>query len=369
MANIYPSINPYPLSQSIDMSINQTFYVTVQGSVITDYQILIYDITSIPNVLVHDTTKLSLSPNLSNNSKLQHLIVGGTIPNNSKYKWNITTWSGSNFISSRDFSFNAYTTPTISMTVPSTIGTQKISLTGIYSQAEGIPVNFYAFELYNSQYDLLKTSGEIYGFDLSYEFEGLDSPTIYGVRLYGENQVGMEFDTDIINFNVVYGKSQLVINPIATYVEGTSNVNLKIGDIVQINGSAIGSYSYNTGIYGEGYSLKIDSGSSVQWDFVIPAGFTTSTLLKLPSSFTGVIAEHINGLLFGYDGTSFYLEKGTRITYPPQEIYGLIFYVVITPSVVYFKYTEDYNIWSNFVGLVWQDILDYNTWDDVLKLN
>lgn len=364
---IYPSINGYPDLTSIDMSINQHFRVNVSGSVVTHYQLFVYDTTVIPNTLKYNSTKLALSPNLSNGAELSHLITGGTISNNSKYKWYVQTWSGTDSATSRQFTFNAYTSPTISMTVPTTVTSQSLSLTGVYSQAQGIYVNSYAFELYDENNNLLKTTGDIYGFDLSYTFTGLDSHVTYGVRLHGLNQVGMEFDTGIIQFDVSYTKQQLIINPVAELDESTSNVNLYWGDVVQINGTATGTYSYQTGFYDGGKLLKINSGSSIEWDYTIPEAFTSMFLLRLQNGFEGVIKEFKDDLKFGYENGSFYLEKGARYTYPPQEIYGYIMYVVITPVSITIRAYEDFNVWGNYLGQTWANVLAKGTWNDVLK--
>jgi hypothetical protein len=350
---IYPSINLSPQNMAVDTSISQSFSFTVSGSPITDYQIKIWDMGVIPNTLVHTSTKVSLSPNKNNGDSVTHTLTAGTIAVNKNYKWQVETWSGATSSVSRQVVFQSFTSPVVSLSVSSPVTTQNLTLTMSYSQAQTIPVNSYTYNLYDSNSILLETSGLIYGFSVVYTFRGLQSGQSYKVKAFGVNQVGMEFTTGLVSFDVSYASVNADIVPSVILNTDTSIVDLNWSQAVRLVGDSTGTISYQSGLVTSSLnSLKVDTSSQVEWIFDIPSTFTCSFIIRLYPEATGDLVQLKDGYVFGYELGKFYVViNGVKI-YNTGTIYNDRKYFItlqphmfkvieIPPDVIIQSWNED----------------------------
>lgn len=235
-SSIYTPQNPSPRNEVRDMDNNQDFTAIIDGVKCTDYQIRIYKVSD--NSLVHDTTKLNLSPALSDGATLTHTLTGGTIANTGtdSYKWTIQVWNDAETVTSREFQFFAKTTPVLAFTPDNPITTQSYEFTATLTQAEGDIVNTYTFELYDSNDELLETSGLITSFNIAYTFDGFTNGDSLKIRLDGTTTGGDTFDTGLIAFTVSYSEPEIDLIPEAVVDNETSLITVTRPDAVQILG-------------------------------------------------------------------------------------------------------------------------------------
>ena len=114
---------------------------------------------------------------------------------------------------SNEIQFYCYTTPSWSMTTPTSgavISNSSIAPQATYSQTESEALSDYTFILYDASQNQLSTSGVQYTssttvpFTATYNFFGLENNTAYYVRATGHTVGGTVIDTGYIPFTVVY---------------------------------------------------------------------------------------------------------------------------------------------------------------------
>lgn len=371
MGVIYRSTNLYPQNIYIDGTVNNNFYGTVNGAKVTDYQLRIYNLS---NSLIYDSTKITLSSPLPNGSVLTHTVPMGSITNGSQYKWTLQTWNALDSAITREILFSAYTAPVITFNPPVTITAQDYEFTATYTQSEGVGLSYYKFILYDENGEIIEETQNIYDFDIKHTFEGLVNGTEYGIRLTGQFQLnGMSFDTGISQFMAVYTEPDFSMTPSTEFDSNTSFVDIQWGQVVQIIGDyPVGSETYvNNFIRTGNTGLGMDSGEYVNFDVDIPIDFTLKFIWQPDSnSFTGKIIELDDGVYeVGYDGSKFtYTINGVSQSTLPIDIFGSVFYLVLLPTKIRVKRLQLFELWNNYLGMTWQDILDNGTWEDILLI-
>ena len=138
----------------------------------------------------------------------------GTLANSAtqSYQATLTTFnsSGEESQPSLPIQFNCYSTPEFELwSIPSGIvRNSSYQFSARYDQAEGILLNNWTFNLYDSTHLLIATSGTQYNtqstppeMNVSYTFSGFDNNTVYYIECVGVAQG---------NMNVTTGQSQFI---------------------------------------------------------------------------------------------------------------------------------------------------------------
>lgn len=260
-------------------------------------------------IRVKDKDNLYLFKNLEgarNNQGVFNLITAGT-----------GTITISNVSTSDEIAFNVYNIPTITLTVGE-ITAQSTTFAPVYSHPQGVLINKFQAFLYDSTNTLIDNSNVIYSSNIKYTFDGFLSGSSYGVRFIATNNVGQEIDTGVIVFSVLYSSPSLIIKASAENICKDSCIKVSWGNLIQIVGSATGTYDYIEGYLTlVDYGLDLDIGSTLSYeDIIMENGSDLPTFIWQPKniSFTGIIAEFTNSVTSSfvkiyYDGTRFYQDR------------------------------------------------------------
>lgn len=133
-----------------------------------------------------------------------------TLANGDRYTCTIQTYnSSSNSFSAESvpMPFYCYTTPTFTIDVigGSTLSTSNHKFSLTYSQIEGEKLSYANFKLYDSNNNLLQSSGNISGTSaLEYTFSGLSNGSSYKIEGNGLTVQNTSITTGKISFNVFY---------------------------------------------------------------------------------------------------------------------------------------------------------------------
>lgn len=312
---VYQSTFLSPRNIAINASANYLMSCIMQGTIILNYRIKIYDNSD--DSLDYDSGVVDISSTpLYNGETLEHLLAANTLVNGKEYKWQIITSDGTNSATSSFALFRTNALPVITFTPPSSITSQSYTFNATYSQAQNVPVNYTQFLFYNINNELILTTGKNYTGRIQYTYEGFANNTSYGVKIIGYTSNNVYFETGIYNFTIEYSQPNVNLTPIITQgvisgCKSNSLVNIEWGGIVQETGVATGTISYSDGcISDNSMALNIANSSSyVTFTVDFPSEFSYIFEWK-PVTFTsGIIAKLVGSVQydFGYDGTKFYL--------------------------------------------------------------
>jgi hypothetical protein len=304
----------------IDFSLDQDFTSQVNGSKIVYYQDIIYKVSD--NLVLHDSTKIAISPAIYNGDTLINTVTGGTITFKGFVKWTRTVWDDlTNFATTREVGFYSATTPTAILTIASPVANKQVDLQTAYNQAENVPVQSYIYYLYNSTgTTILQQSEVIYDEKLQYSFDGLVDGTTYQAQCIITNTYLQTVDSGKVVFSVNYLSPNINIVPTVVVNSDLGAVEIGIGQVIQNIGSSTGSIAYiNNYLIPNNTGLQLlDSGSTVYWDVDIPADFTLTFDWNSNGFVSGDIVkledDDGNYYKISYDGNKFVLDLNGVIT-------------------------------------------------------
>lgn len=174
----------------------------------------------------------------------------------------------SDFIDTPYYFFKSRTIPEISIVdMPAEINSRNYSFKGEYLQSENTPIQYYIFNLYNEDLELVDTTDKIYSANIIYSFDGFTNNKTYYIELLCNNQDLVEISTGKKEFLVNYFEPnvdvtldyeiledkdaiKVILKPDKTSIpkfdgeysiesnfpfEGTNSVNIKRGEIVYDN--------------------------------------------------------------------------------------------------------------------------------------
>jgi len=281
---------------TIDSTIANDFTALIDGTECVAYQLYILTLLDVP---VYDSTKIILGTSIFNNEILTVNVPNTSgMTNGNEYKWKIDLYyDGSNFITSEEKAFQAFSVPTISFnpSLPALITEQSYEFVGNYAQAEGIDVKYFEIILYDSDIpspSILDTSGVIYSSNIRHTFSGFIDGNFYHARILGKDQNDIDFDTGISAFEVDYASPNISIIPTAIS-NSDSSITVDWGIIIPNSGIITGASSYENDIMVAGDTvLKLFSGSYVNFTQTIPTIFSLQfDFVALSTGFTGKILE------------------------------------------------------------------------------
>jgi len=343
MARMYQPTYLTPDDIAIDMEQDQDFECIVNGEMITNYTIDIYDDTG---ATVYQSS-VTLSDNLYNGDTLSITVpsTSGCV-NGNEYTWILTYGDGENNKISMEIPFTASSTPIMTITVPATITTFGYEFVGVYSQDEGVNIDNWYFQIYDSNDMIVSTTDISYSADIRHTFRGFEDGESYSIKGFGVTQDGQEFESTLYTFNVDYGLSSNIYLNSASY-NSDYVANLIATNQVELEGFVTGNSSYASINYGGGVtstSLVLDASATLSYDVSIPDSFTISFNKFFEAGYTGNILtieeSGVTKFTVGYDNTNFfyYMSDGIIIDNVEYTIASDKGYLItITPTSIYVK--------------------------------
>jgi len=247
-----------PNSTSLDASIENIFSAKIEGSYADYYQLIIYNLLT--NIVVYDSTKLFLSPNLYQGEKLSHVLVPHILSNGLQYKYTFTVFSGVSLATSRETPFSCYSIPTLTMVVPSNITSKKYLFSATYTQSENIPINRWYAVFMDLNNNIILQTPYSYSAKLEYTYDGFVNSQNYKVYTVVENQQNVTVQSIVYGFSVNYSSPSLNFVPTATLLPELSAVNVKWSPATIIAGTVTGSSKYVPSLFTEDNTgLNLDS--------------------------------------------------------------------------------------------------------------
>lgn len=325
---IYLSTFLSPKNSCIDMATNQDFSCQVNGTVITDYQIIIYKVSD--NTVLYDSTKLHLTTSLYDKETLTHTITGGTVTYRGACKWTIKTYSSALYTTTTETLFYNQTTPTLTFSPSSTITSKLCDFTATYAQTESIALKRFKFIWADSASVEIEDSDWIYSANIHYEFDGFTNGTSYKVKCITEDQLGIIVDSGYKDFTVSYTPPSLTISPTVTLLADKSAIKIEWSNVTQILGVVSGTSSYvDDFLVTNNHGLQLDASSSIEFTLDIPEEFTTTIVYQPDATFTsGIMVRLGTDYDIGYDGTRFYFNNGGT------AVYGIPITLPTTPFLI-----------------------------------
>ena len=175
--------------------------------------------------------------------------------------YNSTTgvWSYSTTLPIAVPSGTAYTVQAgITSPLPSRIG----NFTTTYTQAQGVGVKYYIYNLYNETGVLLDTTGQVYSSLLTYSYDAFLSGSQYSLEVIVVNQDNVEVESGIQSFSVSYGTPDLSIPPTVEIKRDLNAIQVDWISDKQAIGVATGTTSFVTDFPFAGTnSVNIQSGT------------------------------------------------------------------------------------------------------------
>lgn len=241
--SLYISTLMTPKNSTIDATTIQTFSAQMNGSIITAYQIKIYNNDS--GTLLYDTTKITLGTPLYDGSTLNVSIPANSITNSQNCKWTLTVWdNASNSTITGETFFKTYGTATVSMTIPSTINSQTYTAMATYSHPQNIGIKKFHFVLYDVNNNILQDSGYIFSANLTYIFNGFINGTTYQIECIVTDQNDIIVSSGKKSFTISYSQPNVDIVPNVTVLNDSGALQVVWGQAVQLAGTISGTYSY-----------------------------------------------------------------------------------------------------------------------------
>lgn len=306
-----------------------------RGDSQSHYRLKIYLNTT--SAQVYDSTKLTSTVS-------KHTLPANTLTNPNEYKYQLEVFSGSQSVLSEFYFFKTNTTPVITMTVASTITTTSATFNATYTQAQNIPYFKYKFILYNSADIILDSTDWLYGYDLSYKFDGFNNNTSYKVECITESQYGLIGTSGKKSFSVVFVAPD-ALNILQTEPNNNDGtVNLSWSTVDETQAEVSGSYSYVTGKFNKGVQLYSDS--KITYRKYVPEGFTLNLWCKFDPPFSGDIVtlgndEFAVGYLFS--SARFYIRSNGETVYsiPVGGVFAGFLKLAIVSNRVIIKTVTD----------------------------
>ena len=327
MSLLYSPINMSPSNSAIDADEENDFSLTIRGTICVGYQLTIYNNATGASVYTPAKEDISASPLYDNDTLTITVPVSATsgMVNGNQYKWSIDLYyDDTNKITSREVVFNAYTTPTLTLSVASTLAVQSYEFVPIYTQDEDVPVVSFEAKLYDSSGKPQRSSGTIYHANIRYTFDGFQSGNSYSVQFVATNQADVTIESNLESFAISYSQPLLNITPTATNSPNTACVLLDWGGAYQNAGASTGTISYVDNHIG-GKFLRLEENSTAYWNVDIPANFT-STFVFAPFE---AEVERLYTVDVGLDklyqlNTTFLTDKtGGGVNTPASQVYGI----------------------------------------------
>lgn len=285
--NLFPSSFRGGGGDVIDASVANTFSLQLNGSSpCVAYQIIIMrnDVSSTtiyaPAKVILDTP-IYPRDHLNEPQRLEIPVptVSGLANGYANgYKWRVLLWwDSTNYLTSADTFFKCEATPYFTVVnPPSTVTAKSVTLTATYTQADGVPLEWYRWTMEDSRGNVVADTGEIFSEDIQITVDGLLNGESFTYKVVGQTQSGVDvggapsasgsnegsFDVEYSS-PVVQGEASLNCDP------KTGSIMVSFPRIRIITGTGTGTISYVTDTPVEGEtSLSASQNASVVFNTV-----------------------------------------------------------------------------------------------------
>jgi hypothetical protein len=226
MGLYYPNVISPVSEEAVDPASSLIFRYQIQGSSsCIAYQLFIINLA---NGAIYTGTKTSISP-LYNNELLEITLSAGAsnmVAGTSYKHYVYAFYDATNYMKSTETLIYARTTPTLSLTVPSSpYNQQNYTFTFTYAQAQGVAIKEYTYTLKDSNNNILNTTTVIGSAKTDWACDGFLSGQTYSVDLQVTNQNDVII-TDSDSFTVTYSASAETGTVTAVNEESTNSILL-----------------------------------------------------------------------------------------------------------------------------------------------
>ena len=274
---LYKPTNIFPSGVVVDGQQPITISWENKGNRQYHYQVKIYN--NATGTLVYDTGKIA--------SYAPYCTIP-SLTNGIEYKYQVTVWDvEDNSATSEWVVFTCRSTPSASVI---NLGEKVLSpsylFQGQYSQAEGIEIRSFMFNLYDNNNRLIATSGEIFSDVIEYEFDGFKNNKTYYIELQVTSQDNLRYTTPKQEFLVEFEVPDTLLE---VFVENNpDNASVKITwKPIQITGIPEGNVFFvNEKVNLLDGAVTFDENYSVKGDFTLRLWFEwpgETEILKLRS--------------------------------------------------------------------------------------
>ena len=269
----------------------------------------------------------------------------------------------SDFIQTPNYLFKARSSPVVSITnLPDSLDYKSYTFQGAFSQNEGVTIKYYSWNLYDSDGQLIDTTGLIYRSDLVYSFDGFMPNQSYSIELIVETQDGVSISTGQQDFSVTSSSMDFSIAPVVECLTQENALKVSWVRDRQAIGVATGDYEFINDLpFIDTNSVHIKSGE-IYYDNESGAALNISE-----DSFTIFLSVNLEedkeGNLLSLDG-----DRNYSLCYSGYKFV----WVMGMPSnkIVYKRFlVEKFPLQSNSTpeadcGYIWDDSSVSQTWND-----
>jgi hypothetical protein len=277
----------------------------------TSYQIKIYN---------NSTNALEIDSGIVSSLNTFYIINASTLANGITHKFQIQLWNSAGDTSLSEWClFTTSSTPVANFTnLSGTISSDSYLFTGLYTQAEDVPIKTFQFLLYNNYSELIDDSGLIYSPIVEYEFSGLNNNNTYQIELQVNSQLGLLYSTGKISFSILYDVPKTSINLQATSIDEIAGIRLDWA-VRQIIGKS------DSTTYIENEKLDVTNGKKVYFDegFTIVDNFTLELLLESVTNYNFNIIPNMQVISYQTiptDTTILWIENSVQIIELPLTV-------------------------------------------------
>lgn len=311
--NLFPSSFRGSGGDVIDASVSNTFSMQLNGSspcVAYALKIMQNDAES---TAVYTINKTSLATPIyprdhTNTPQRLEIVIpstsGMTNGYANGYKWNASLyWDNSNYIKSADTFFKTEATPYFTVVdPPSTVTSKSVTLTATYTQANGVPLEWYRWTISDANGNIVADTGEVYSEDIQITVDGLLSGETFSYVVEGQTQSGVPVEGVSDGQGNYSNKGTFTVTYVAPIVSGgvaakcsprTGSINVSFPSVRIIEGTGTGSYSYAS-------DLPVSGETSI----VLPASavITFDTVNGEPMNFNDDVTHIYSGQVNGVGG-------------------------------------------------------------------
>ena len=297
----------YPYNKAIDGSKANTFTATVHGDVITKYQILIHENNTGVSVYTSD----EISGTYYNGDTIIFVLPSSQLQNGKDLLWKIKLWDrNNNTLTSPPVFFKTRTTPVVQVNeISSPHNRANVDFSGTYYQHQNVPIQYYIWNIYDAEDNLIDTSGKIYNSKLTYNYDGLLSGNTYKYQLVVVNQDNVQIASSKFSFSVYYD---------------TYNYNIGLTPKVEILNDLNAAKIY---LVGDKYSRGISTG---RYSFVKDTPFIGANSVKINNGTIYYNASYY--ILAKTKGDGLVSEKPTTQQIPRRRRFNFLFIFRISPG-------------------------------------
>lgn len=246
-----------------------------------------------------------------------HEFIAGTFVNGTDYQWRVMVTDGIDTVYSDWQVVQCQNVPIAGLAVDPIVTNQSMTFSGVYYQAQGVPLRQYQFFLYSDTGVLIDSSPIKIDGLLTHTFR-LASNEVYQIELRVVSMGGLTGTTGMVSFSTDFTVPMSTVKITAEQLPATPVAKISWLNPMQILGQFTGDTpTFIDGKFGQALELKADE--KVTFSYTLPSTFTLTHYVKLPNGFSGTILrlQATNGdfYVFGYDGVQkrFFISKSVGL--------------------------------------------------------